>query len=203
MNPPSAKRVPDGPRGSKSALRRFVRTLSVAPRAEDDARAAHNLESLQEWSRARSVALYAALPGEVRVEGVHGRLDERGVRVALPRLAGNEIVLHPARSGDPLHPGRGGILEPDAASPTVAPGTIDLFVVPGLLFDGACRWLGRGGGHYDRLLAAARADAVRVGLCYADRMIDRVPTDPWDQSMDVVVTDRDVCRAKGARRESR
>ena len=74
------------------------------------------------------------------------------------------------------------------------PEEVDLFVVPGLLFDRAGRRLGRGGGHLDRLLGRARKDAARVGLCYAQRVVQELPAAPWDVAMHVVVTDREVIR---------
>jgi 5-formyltetrahydrofolate cyclo-ligase len=91
-----------------------------------------------------------------------------------------------------------GFAQPAASAPLVAVEAVDVFVVPGLLFDRACRRLGRGRGDYDRLLARARPDALRVGICYADRVVDELPEDPWDVAMDVVVTDRFVLRRAAA-----
>ena len=31
-------------------------------------------------------------------------------------------------------------------------------------------------------------------MCYADRVLDELPEDPWDVAMDVVVTDRFALR---------
>jgi 5-formyltetrahydrofolate cyclo-ligase len=73
-------------------------------------------------------------------------------------------------------------------------GEVDLFVVPALRFDRAGRRLGRGGGHYDRLLARRRTDAWLVGICYEDRVVDELPEDPWDVRMHVVVADRFLLR---------
>jgi 5-formyltetrahydrofolate cyclo-ligase len=64
-----------------------------------------------------------------------------------------------------------------------------LFLVPGMAFDESGGRLGRGRGWYDRLLR--RYDhASRWGLAFALQMVPRVPLDPWDVSMDVVVTER-------------
>jgi 5-formyltetrahydrofolate cyclo-ligase len=154
----------------------------------------NHLQGLPEWERARSIALYAALPGEVPVDEVRADLDARGVGVAFPRLAEAEIVLHRVGCDDVLSAGGHGIREPSSSAPRVPPEKIELFVVPGLLFDRSGARLGRGGGHYDRLMARANPDAHRVGLCYADRVVDRLPMDPWDERMDVVVTDREIFR---------
>ena len=66
--------------------------------------------------------------------------------------------------------------------------------MPGILFDRRGRRLGRGLGHFDRLLANARTDAVRVGCSYADRVVEELPEESWDILMHVVVTEREVIR---------
>jgi len=33
-----------------------------------------------------------------------------------------------------------------------------------------------------------------VGICYADRVVDELPHDPWDVAMDVVVSDLTTLR---------
>lgn len=155
------------------------------------ARALRRLEALPEWKGARNVALYAALPGEIAVQGLRAAL---GDCVVLPRVEGRVLVLHRVEPGEPLPAGFRGIAEPEPSAPVVVPGEVDLFLVPGLLFDREGRRLGRGGGHYDRLLTTARPDAVRIGLCYADRLVERLPADPWDEPVDLIVTDEEVWR---------
>lgn len=124
------------------------------------------------------MALYAAIADEVPVEEIADAIRRRGGRALYPVVAGAELELAP----DP------------ARAERVAVGEVDLFVVPALRFDRSGRRLGRGGGHYDRLLARRRADAWLVGICYEDRVIDELPEDPWDVRMHVVVTDRAIAR---------
>ena len=146
------------------------------PAAAAVARAA--LAALPELVRARTVAFYSAIGDEVPVEAVAEAVRERGARAVYPVVAGAELELAP----DVARPERVGV------------GEVDLFVVPALLFDRAGRRLGRGGGHYDRLLARRRADAWVVGICYEDRVIAELPEDPWDVRVHVVVTERGVMR---------
>lgn len=152
------------------------------------------LLSLPEASAAGLWALYVELPGEVPTGDLRRRLAALGVRVALPRLEGTHLRLHESGPDDPLQEGPRGTRHPGPDRPAIDPVGIDLWVVPGLLFDREGGRLGRGGGHYDRLLAFARPDATRVGLCYAERVVERLPRDPWDVPMDVVVTEEGVIR---------
>jgi 5-formyltetrahydrofolate cyclo-ligase len=92
------------------------------------------------------------------------------------------------------------VLEPAPGARAVRADLVDVFVVPGLLFDRAGRRLGRGGGHFDRLLACARPDALRVGVCPAERLVDELPEDPWDVRMHRVVTEHETLVASEPRR---
>lgn len=67
-------------------------------------------------------------------------------------------------------------------------------IVPGVGFDLSGVRLGRGGGFYDRALAALRrAGSVRaVGVAFECQIVSKLPHDPWDQGVDVVVSERRV-----------
>ena len=45
----------------------------------------------------------------------------------------------------------------------------------GLHADG--RRLGQGGGHYDRFLPRLRPDCVTIGACFAEQLVERLPTE--------------------------
>jgi 5-formyltetrahydrofolate cyclo-ligase len=124
--------------------------------------------------------------------GLADALLARGVRVAIPALVGDVPELREGVPGPGLGPGPLGALQPPPEAPAIAPDAVDLFVVPGLLFDRSGRRLGRGGGHFDRLLARARTDALRVGVCPSEALVDELPEDPWDVRMHRVVTEREV-----------
>jgi 5-formyltetrahydrofolate cyclo-ligase len=66
-------------------------------------------------------------------------------------------------------------------------------IVPGLAFDRMGSRMGRGGGYYDRFLGrAALGTALKIGVCWELQIIDRVPTDSHDVSMDW------ICHERGA-----
>ncbi len=50
------------------------------------------------------------------------------------------------------------------------------------------RRLGVGGGWFDRALAFARPDALLVALVTDDDVVDALPTEPHDRTIDVIVT---------------
>ena len=141
-----------------------------------------------------TVLLYAGALYEVPTDTLVATLRARGVRLLFPRVEGPALRLFAANDLEELVPGYRGIREPASEGRAVPPGEVDLFVVPGVLFDRAGRRLGRGGGHYDRLLGRAREDTVRAGLCYAQRVVQELPAAPWDVPVHVVVTETEVIR---------
>lgn len=162
----------------KAALRAGAKGARGKERVVAARAALERLIALRELGAARVAAFYQAIGDEVPVEDAAEACRLRGARVVYPVVVGAELELAP---------------EPTGAE-RVRAEEVDIFVVPGLLFDRAGRRLGRGGGHYDRLLARRRTDAILVGITYADRVIEGLPEDPWDVPMHAVVTDEFVLR---------
>jgi 5-formyltetrahydrofolate cyclo-ligase len=69
-----------------------------------------------------------------------------------------------------------------------------VLIVPLLAFDARGFRLGYGGGFYDRTLAGLRAKGpvLAVGFAFAAQEVAEVPTEPTDQRLDAVVTERGV-----------
>lgn len=159
--------------------------------------AAEHLTALEEFRGARVVALYAALPDELPTQFAFEACTRMRAAALLPRcVAGCDLEFAPVTRWEELRPGRYGVLEPPAERAAVALDAVDLIVVPGVAFDRAGRRLGRGRGHYDRVLRSEAAGApFRVGLAFAFQLVGRVPTGPLDRDVEIVVTDQGALRA--------
>jgi 5-formyltetrahydrofolate cyclo-ligase len=182
----------------KRELRVAARQVTVAPDDTAAAAAQSRILKLPEIAHARAVLLYAAASWEVPTGALCTALAERGVTLVFPRVIGSELGLFAADGLDDLVHGFQGIREPGPEAPAFATEEVDVFVVPGVLFDRRGHRLGRGGGHYDRLLSRCAEDACRVGLCYARRLVEDVPVSPWDVGVHVVVTETETIRVEGA-----
>ncbi|MEX2504362.1 MAG: 5-formyltetrahydrofolate cyclo-ligase [Egicoccus sp.] len=176
----------------KSALRATARAaraaMSADERADASVRVAARLERLPEVRRARTVLLYAASGKEADPAGVLPRLVARGVRTLYPRVRGDHLDLVAASDLRTMQLGFRGITEPVGVA--VDPAVVDVAIVPGVAFDLAGGRLGQGGGHYDRLLATLPTTATRIGVCFGCQVVPRVPREPHDAAVDLVVTDR-------------
>ncbi len=181
----------------KRAVRTRVRALRDALEAAERALASRSIADavldLPEVGAVSTAMVFASFGSEVDTMPIVERLLERGVRVALPRVEGGDLVPVAYRTGDPLVEAAFGMPEP-AGGVRIAPVEIDLAVTPGLAFDRTGHRVGYGGGFYDRFFASGRPDLVKVAVCFAVQLVDEVPHGGQDVPVDVVVTEREVLR---------
>ncbi len=171
--------------------------LSCVERVRASAVICQRLCALAEMARAESILLYRAFRSEVATETVFQTLRQQGKTVCLPRTVPERKILLPLIwDGEiALQPGYRGILEPELqAGRVVPPDTLDIVVVPGLLFDRSGNRLGYGGGYYDRFLALQAPQALRIGLAFSCQIIASIPAMAHDIPLHVVVTDREIWR---------
>ena len=132
---------------------------------------------------ARTVLTYLAFRNEIDLSPLFRILPH--ICWAVPRVEGMAMTIHPY---DPtrLVRHRFGMLEPEPALPEIAPGEIDVVLVPGVAFDWRGGRMGFGGGYYDRFLPTT--PAPRVGITYDSCLVDTLPCGEHDQRMDWIVT---------------
>ena len=154
------------------------------------------LLALPEVAAAQTVHVYSPLllRGEVDTRPLIAALHLRGVAVLMPRVRpGAPRTLDAVRvaPGAALRPGPFGIGEP-AGGAVVDPAEIDLVVVPALGADRAGVRLGYGGGFYDAFLAGLRA--ATVAPAFAGCFVERLPAEPHDVPVHIVVTETETWR---------
>jgi len=85
------------------------------------------------------------------------------------------------------------IHQPSAIRPVCDEREIAAILVPGIGFSTTGDRLGRGAGFYDRFLRN-HPEALRIGIAFEEQMTDKIPTDPWDEKVDVILTDSGLHR---------
>ena len=67
----------------------------------------------------------------------------------------------------------------------------EILIVPLVAFTRAGARLGYGGGFYDRTLERLRAQGpvLAMGLAFACQRVEAIPVEPFDQPLDLIVTD--------------
>lgn len=131
------------------------------------------------------VAAYAALPDEVNLREIFGKVDKDWV---FPRVRGEDLNFYRVKNYDEeMQVGAFGIMEPKDGLEEVRVEQIDVFLCPGLGFDRNGGRLGRGRGFYDRMLKQAKPEAVKIGVCFPFQIVDDMIMEAHDVRMNGVV----------------
>ena len=147
--------------------------------------------ALDAVKKAKSVCVFISSFNEPDTMEIIEQLWEDGKKVSAPvsDTETNTLSLFGIENAQELHKGAYGILEPSRERP-VAESDIDIVLVPGLAFDRRGGRMGFGAGYYDRLLT--KTHAVKIGLCYDFQLLDNIPSEEHDISMDYIITEKEI-----------
>lgn len=141
------------------------------------------------------IAAYLPIGSEIDIKPLTAALAAQGHDIALPvcMAEAEPVIFRRYQEGDKLAPDAMNILAPTQDAEMLVP---HIVLLPLLGFDRDGRRLGRGGGYYDRTLAAlrARGQSRAFGIAYDMQIVDKCPTGPHDQAVDAVVTERAIYR---------
>ncbi|NLM46523.1 MAG: 5-formyltetrahydrofolate cyclo-ligase [Firmicutes bacterium] len=183
----------------KEVLARRDRLSWEEVRAKSEA-IAKRLFALPAYQSAGTIMYFLNFGKEVQTLQFVPRTLAHGKKVIAPKTvpATKELVLSEIRDlKNDLAPGVWGIPEPKAeALRPVEPEAVDFVIVPGVAFDPAGRRLGYGGGYYDRFFPRLRRDVPLVALAFEVQLEEELPGDPWDWSVDIIITENRVLNCK-------
>ncbi len=183
---------------TKLDLRRRLHAerIQMSERAvrEKSLRIYRRLIDMPAYQRARRIACYVSIKNEVDTRTVIQKTIGSGKQVGVPVTREEGSMDFQAILGlSDLRPVHYGLREPvPDPQKVLLPHTIDLILVPGSAFDLFGHRIGSGGGYYDRFLV--QTEAVRIGLSYGFQIIDRVPAEPHDVKMDLIITENEIIR---------
>ena len=139
------------------------------------------------------VSGYTPMKSELNPVPLMRMLSGLGAQLALPVVQGRgkPLIMRAWTFGAPLAAGVWGIREPTADAPEVFP---DIMLVPLAAFDRTGHRIGYGAGYYDMTIARIRAmkPITAIGLAFAAQEADKVPAEPHDAPLDLVLTEKDV-----------
>jgi 5-formyltetrahydrofolate cyclo-ligase len=184
--------------GKKAELRKRVRASRRAIGEEERRSAAEavaeRLLAIPEMTCARYVLAYMPMKYELDVLPAVERLKAVGAIPVFPLcIEGGGLKLLVPADENGFTVGAYGILEPDITTAReVDAAELDAIILPAIAFDASGKRLGQGGGYYDRLLARTSCFCAAVGFDY--QLVDEIPTEETDRSVDVVVTPSETIR---------
>lgn len=184
--------------------------VAAAKRRTHSARIVARIARLDEFDKASTVMVYWPMTsrGEVDIRPLITLALRAGKQVCFPRVDWTRRRLIPALvtsirrdlEVDPARP-KLGLRQPRADCPSIPAKRLDLILVPGVAFDKRGGRLGRGGGFYDRFLTSLpRPGPILLAAAFAPQIVDRIPMEPHDQPVEIIVTPGRVFRCGRKRR---
>jgi len=175
-------------RREQAALRTVVeqrrRILTREEVEADSARIIAQIEQMSAFHNARTVMIYYPVHNEVDLRPLLAKYGDQKTFL-MPVTHRHSMEVRPYDGEDMMRKGRLGVPEPQTET---YKGSIDLMLIPGVVFDQHCHRIGRGGGYYDKFLAK-HPRAKKIGVCYAFQLKKHnVPHSIHDHKMDRVVT---------------
>lgn len=175
------------------AMRDLRSSMHAIKRAGDELSLCEKLMSLPAVRNAKTVGVYRALNSELSLDAVVTEMRKKNpqIVIAYPAIVGDGLMKfanvgandNPVFFENPL-----AVVSGADDYNWVNPQNFDLLLVPGLAFDSHCRRLGQGGGYYDKYIPLLSPDSMTVGVAFDEQIIDEVPAEPSDVSVDYVVT---------------
>ena len=165
---------------SKLILRERILTLLRNQKEEErltkSLAIGNKLFQIGEFQKAETILFYASFDGEVETFEMMKEAQKLGKTIGLPGILRDEKKIVPmavASLESDLETGPYGIQQPKTdQAQTLSEACLDMVIVPGVAFDKHNNRLGRGGGYYDRFLAALSSEVLTVGLAFDFQMVD-------------------------------
>ena len=141
-----------------------------------------------------STAIYFSFNGELDTQPLILALHSMGKTVSLPVIKpANTMEFRVPNVESELSDNRYGIPEPNPDTSSLRPlWTHSVIFMPLLAFDDQGNRIGMGGGYYDRALSTVRNRPLCIGLAHDLQYSRAIPTQPWDETMDAVITEKVV-----------
>lgn len=139
--------------------------------------------------KAKRIALYRSVRGEVPVDKLAEALMASGKKCCFPRVCDDRMVFCDCEnlSDSEFEVSSLGIKEPVGTKSPVDPHSIDVVVLPAVAYNEEGTRLGMGGGYYDRYIGACGKDRpYLLGICYEFQICSDVPSSDQDIAADFV-----------------
>jgi 5-formyltetrahydrofolate cyclo-ligase len=163
-------------------------------RAEKSKKAFKNLISLPQFQQASVIMMYLTMPNEIDTSDAIFYAWQQKKTVVVPKISWQKRHMIPVEINS-LEKGFStevaGLRNPVKGRP-IPFEDIDLVVAPGLGFDKMGNRLGRGGAYYDRFFANKKLNACKCGFAFSEQVVESVPVQQHDMSVDFLVTDEEI-----------
>ncbi|MGC8767850.1 5-formyltetrahydrofolate cyclo-ligase [Calditerrivibrio sp.] len=141
------------------------------------------------FGQKESFLLYSSVNNEVRTKFIIDTLYKNGKLVYLPKYSKGGFISALYNGETSMVKGKFGVMEPDSMD---SRDKFDVIAIPGVVFGLDFNRIGMGKGYYDTMLKKVKG--LKVGLSYQFQIVDGIDTDPWDEKMDMIITEENIYR---------
>lgn len=167
--------------------------LSKNTREEYSKIIANSLYKTEHYKDAKTIMAFISFGSEINTRYLIEDSIEQGKIIVIPVMVPETKELKVSRilNYSELEAGHYNILTPkEEFLRFIDPNTIDLVLVPGLIFAKDGYRIGYGGGYYDRFLAKLDNNVKKIALGFDMQIKDKVPTDHYDIPVDYILTEK-------------
>ena len=178
----------------KDRLRKSIEkkrnTLSTSEVLEKSSRIKKRIFEMDLFRDAQTILFYVSYGNEVYTHDMIKESISLGKTVVVPKSVtkNNALILSRLTDWDNLEVGAYNILELKQESiEQVDVESVDLIIVPGVVFDESGNRIGHGKGYYDRLLNDSR-NIPSVGLAFEFQIVENIKSEQHDEKIDIIIT---------------
>ncbi len=171
----------------KNALRDFMKDQrkKICDRKEQERIVYQKIINLKIFNDSVVIALFKSREDEFNTDDLINYALKNKKIVLLPRIDQDNMFFLRIDDNTIYEESKFHVLEPIYEQEKII-NQMDLIIVPGLAFDQKGSRLGYGKGYYDRFLKDK--DTYKIGVCYDEQIVDLVPTNDHDVSLDMIVS---------------
>lgn len=143
------------------------------------------------YQTAHNILFYVSYDNEVHTHDMIKESLQNGKTVLVPKcdIQKKTLCVSKLTCWDDLSTGAYSILEPrNDCIHEVPVSSIELVIVPGVVFDLYGNRIGHGMGFYDRLLKNS-TKAHSIGLAFEYQIVELIPPEEHDEKVDLIITE--------------
>ena len=181
---------------ARGEVLRKIDSISEVLHLKKERDVCNRLFEFANFMEAKVVLLYFSRKGEVNSKKIIEKALESGKIVVIPVVNSDKFNIHLMKITDPLKDmiiNEDNIPQPDINKCKKVPiKSIDIAVIPGLVFDEKGGRIGVGDGYYDKLIPKLPATTRAVALALEEQILPQVPMDTHDKYVDIIITGKRI-----------
>lgn len=161
---------------------------------------ANSIYEMKDYKNAKTIMCFISFANEIDTRKLIETAIKQGKTVVIPITIPEtkELKVSQILDFSELEKGFYNILTPkEEFIRYIDPSTIDLVLVPGVVFAKNGYRIGYGGGYYDRFLSKLDNSIPKFAIGFDLQVVDEVPTESFDIPVDLIITEKRTINCSG------